>query len=98
MNFKNTFFHLDPMVVYKPSVTGYTKVVRLDHDYFLEFEDRLATLWEMIANKKSFQELLTYLTSTCGLTQAEAESSLNEFVEMLENENLGTVSQIQEVL
>ncbi|GEM_PF-4701694 len=89
MDYKNTYFEIDPMVVFKQTALDQIKVIRLDEDFSLNFEDHLSVAWKLISENKSLEEIIVYFTNTCGLTRSDANSALTEFVSTLEEQNLG---------
>lgn len=90
MNYKNTFFQIDPMVIFKQSSPTFTKVIRLDEEHVLEFEDHLATAWVMFSEKKSLDDVLNHFISL-GLGKDEATEVLDKLTAILVEQKLGMI-------
>ena len=92
MNYKNTFFQVDPMVIFKQTSSNMTKVIRLDEDFVLEFEDHLSMAWKLLADNKSLADVATYFTSVSGLSETEAKAAIEKLTTLLVAQNLGTMN------
>jgi hypothetical protein len=87
MNYKDTFFQVDPMVIFKQTSSTMTKVIRLDEDFVLEFEDHLSMAWKLLAENKSLEDVATYFTSVSGLTETEAQTAIEKLTTLLVDQN-----------
>lgn len=92
MNYKNTFFQVDPMVIYKQTSSNMTKVIRLDEDFVLEFEDHLSMAWKLLAENKSLEDVSQYFTTVSGLNESEAKAAIEKLTTLLVEQNLGTMN------
>lgn len=91
MNDKHTFFQIDPMVIFKQLSSNYTKVLRLDDEHVLEFEDHLSVAWNLLAEGKNISEIKTYFIQQCELEQGEADESTDELLKLLISQKLGKI-------
>ncbi len=69
-----------------------TKVIRLDEDFVLEFEDHLSMAWKLLADNKSLEDVATYFTSVSGLNETEAKAAIEKLTTLLVEQNLGTMN------
>ena len=92
MNYKNTFFQVDPMVIFKQTSSNMTKVIRLDEDFVLEFEDHLSMAWKLLADNKSLEDVANYFTNVSGLNETEAKAAIEKLTALLVEQNLGTMN------
>jgi hypothetical protein len=92
MNYKYTFFQVDPMVIFKQTSSNMTKVIRLDEDFVIEFEDHLSTAWKLLAENKSLDDVATYFTRVSGLSETEAKAAIEKLTTLLVEQNLGTMN------
>jgi hypothetical protein len=91
MNYKNTFFEIDPMVIFKEVSPTHCKVLRLDQDYALDIEDNLSTAWKLLSDNKSLADVIQHFSDHCKLDEKEATEALNQLTTLLVNENLGKI-------
>jgi hypothetical protein len=92
MNYKSTFFQVDPMVIFKQTSSTVTKVIRLDEDFVLEFEDHLSMAWKLLADNKSLEDVAFYFTSVSGLSETQAKEAIEKLTTLLVDQNLGTMN------
>jgi hypothetical protein len=91
MNDKHTFFQIDQMVIFKQVSPDYTKVLRLDDEHILEFENHLSVAWNLLAEGKSLFDIKNYFTTNCELEQEEANTSLDQMIQILTSQKLGKI-------
>jgi hypothetical protein len=97
MNDKHTFFQIDSIVIFKQISPEYTKVLRLDEEHILEFENHLSVAWNLLAEGKSLSDIKTYFTDYCELDHDEAKSSAEELLQLLTSQKLGKIISKTEV-